>query len=64
MKNETIIQSLDRINSFIYTVPYDVLDDYLQGVRDMINLLNGSENNNGIVENIIKDFNRIKETVL
>lgn len=39
----TTIQALKRIEQVIYTVEYDKLPDYLQGVRDMINLLNGDE---------------------
>ena len=39
----TTIQALKRIEQVIYTVEYDNLPDYLQGVRDMINLLNGDE---------------------
>lgn len=39
----TIIQQLKRIEQVIYTVEYDKLPDYLQGIRDMINLLNGDE---------------------
>ena len=52
MKNETIIQSLNRLNQFIYCLPYDELNDYCKGVRDMINLLNGEENNKDIVDDI------------
>ena len=39
----TIIQQLKRIEQVIYTVEYDKLPEHLQGVRDMINLLNGYE---------------------
>lgn len=39
----TTIQQLKRIEQVIYTVEYDNLPNYLQGVRDMINLLNGDE---------------------
>lgn len=39
----TTIQGLKRIEQVIYTIEYDKLTDYLQGVRDMINLLNGDE---------------------
>lgn len=37
------IQQIARIESVIYTIEYDKLPDYLQGIRDMINLLNGDE---------------------
>lgn len=44
MKNKlTIIRQLDKIADYIYQVPYDELTDYLKGIRDMINLLNGEE---------------------
>lgn len=39
----TIIRQLDKIADYIYQVPYDELTDYLKGIRDMINLLNGEE---------------------
>lgn len=44
MKNKlTIIRQLDKIADYVYAVPYDELTDYLKGIRDMINLLNGKE---------------------
>ena len=39
----TPLQQLHKIENIIYTVPYDNLTPYLQGVRDMINLLNNEE---------------------
>lgn len=39
----TIIRQLDKIADCVYAVPYDELTDYLKGIRDMINLLNGEE---------------------
>ena len=39
----TPIQQLKRIEDVIYSVPYDDLTPYLQGIRDMINLLNNEE---------------------
>ena len=39
----TIIRQLDKIADYVYVVPYDELTDYLKGIRDMINLLNGEE---------------------
>lgn len=38
-----IIRQLDKIADYVYVVPYDELTDYLKGIRDMINLLNGEE---------------------
>lgn len=43
-KQGTILQSLRRIEQVIYWAPYDELTDYLKGIRDMINMLNGEEN--------------------
>ena len=48
MNKETITQSIARIEQHIYSSPYDDLTDYLQGVRDMLNLINGEENNKEI----------------
>ena len=39
----TIIRQSDKIADYVYAVPYDGLTDYLKGIRDMINLLNGEE---------------------
>lgn len=41
--NLTIIRQLNKIEYYIHQVPYDELTDYLKGIRDMINLLNGEE---------------------
>ncbi len=49
---ETITQSLARIEEQIYTFPYDA-DEYLQGVRDMMNLINGQEDNKEVADNIL-----------
>lgn len=40
---KTIIEQISAIKDYIYQVPYDELTDYLKGIRDMINLLNGEE---------------------
>ena len=60
-KQETIIQSLNRIEKVIYSLPFDELTDYLRGVRDMINLINGEENSKSVADFIIE---RIDETKL
>ena len=39
-KQETILQSLARIEYLIYKLQYEDLNEYLQGVRDMIELMN------------------------
>jgi hypothetical protein len=56
-KQETILQSLRRIESIIYTMPYDYLTDYLKGVRDVINLINGEEDNTSIANYITDKVN-------
>lgn len=60
-KQETIIQSLNRIEKVIYSLPYDELTDYLRGVRDMINLINGEESSKSVADFIIE---KIDETRL
>lgn len=60
-KQETIIQSLKRVEKVIYSLPFDELTDYLRGVRDMINLINGEENSKSVADFIIE---RIDETKL
>ena len=57
---ETILQSLKRIEDIIYTEEYDNLSDYLQGVRDMINLINGEEPCDEVADTIIENF-KVKE---
>ena len=57
---ETILQSLKRIEDIIYTEPYDDLTDYLQGVRDMINLINGEEPSDEVADTILENFNKIR----
>ena len=41
--NLTIIRQLNKIEYYIQQVPYEELTDYLNGIRDVINLLNGEE---------------------
>lgn len=60
-KQETIIQSLNRVEKVIYSLPFDKLTDYLRGVRDMINLINGEENSKSVADFIIE---KIDETRL
>lgn len=54
MKQETILQSLKKIEYLIYKLPYDDLSEYLQGVRDMINLINGEKPNADFASHILK----------
>lgn len=51
---ETIIQSLKRIEDIIYSIEYDNLSDYLKGVRDIINIVNGTEYNVRITDYVIE----------
>lgn len=57
---ETILQSLTRIENEIYSVPYDDLTDYLQGVRDMINLVNGEEPSMEVADTILDNLKRLE----
>ena len=52
----TIIQQLQEISKVIYTKPYDELSDYLQGIRDMINLLNGEEQEHLLSETVKQEI--------
>ena len=54
MKQETILQSLAKIEYIIYQLPYDELNDYLKGVRDMMNLINSEESNADITSHILE----------
>ena len=45
----------------IYTLPYDSLTPYLQGIRDMINLINVEEPPLEVAETIIRNFNECNE---
>ena len=53
-KRETILQSLTRIEYLIYKLPYDEMNSYLKGVRDMVNLINGEESNTDITSHILE----------
>lgn len=53
---ETITQSLTRIEKIIYTLPYDELTGYLQGIRDIINPINGEEPNDLIADTVIRNL--------
>ena len=57
---KTIIQSLARVEKEIYTLPYDDLTPYLQGVRDMMNLINGEENSEEVAGTILSLFDKCK----
>lgn len=59
-KQETILQSLRRIEHVIYSLPYDELTDYLKGVRDMINMLNGEEDSKSITNYVIEQMDEAK----
>lgn len=56
VKLETITQSVARIEENIYNIDYDALSDYLKGIRDFMNLLNGTENNKEIADYIISEL--------
>ena len=56
---ETITQSVARIEENIYNIDYDELPDYLKGIRDFVNLLNGTENNKEIADSIINQLRQL-----
>ena len=59
-KQETILQSLRRIEQVIYSVPYDELTNYLKGVRDMINMLNGENDSKDFTDYVIEQMDESK----
>ena len=59
-KQETILQSLAKIEYLIYQLQYDELSGYLQGVRDMMNLINATESNADIASHILKQVAKQK----
>ena len=60
-KQETIIQSLNRIEKVIYSLPYDELTDYLKGIRDIVNMLNHENDSKDFADFVIE---KIDETRL
>ena len=54
MQQETILHSLARIEYLIYKLQYEDLNEYLQGVRDMIELMNGEKSNVDIASHILE----------
>ena len=54
MEQETILQSLARIEYLIYKLQYEDLNEYLQGVRDVIELMNGKKSNADITSHILE----------
>lgn len=62
-KQETILQSLNKIEKTIYSIPYDKLTDYLKGVRDMMNMLNSEEDNASIADFIIEHIENLTNEI-
>ena len=60
-KQETTLQSLARIEYLIYKLQYEDLNEYLQGVRDVINLINGEKSNVDIASHIVEQV--AKQTI-
>ena len=54
MKQETILQSLKKIEYLIYKLQYEDLNEYLQGIRDIIELMNGEKSNVDIASHILE----------
>lgn len=61
--SETILQSLKRVEDIIYSLPYDDLSEYLQGVRDVINMINGEEYSQEVADVIIENFEAKKTEI-
>ena len=59
--SKDVALALKGIETVIYTLPYDSLTPYLQGIRDMINLINVEEPPLEVAETIIRNFNECKE---
>ena len=59
--SKDVALALKGIEKIIYTLPYDSLTPYLQGIRDMINLINVEEPHLEVAETIIRNFNECKE---
>lgn len=53
-KQETILQSLAKIEYLICHLQENEFSEYLQGVRDVINLINGEKPNADIAGYILK----------
>ena len=56
MKQETILQALAKMEYVIYKLPYDQLSDYLKGIRDMINMLNGEESPSEVLDHVLEQM--------
>ena len=62
MKTEKdVALALKGIKKVVYSLPYGSLTLYLQGIRDMINLINLEERPLEVTETIIRNFNECKE---
>lgn len=62
----TIIRQIDKIANVIYQLPYDELTDYLKGIRDMINLLNGEEGidpDERLIDFIVEEMKKIDTNI-
>ena len=53
-KQETILQSLAKIEYIICQLQKNDLSEYLRGVRDVVNLINGEKPNADIANYILK----------
>lgn len=60
---EKILKSLEKVERIIYSVPYDELTPYLQGVRDMVNLFNGEEDSEAIAETVMSNMKKLEKEV-
>lgn len=60
---EKILESLEKVEGIIYGVPYYKLTPYLQGIRDMVNLINGEEDSEAIAETVMSNMKKLEKEV-
>ena len=58
------MKELNKISKELYSVSYDSLNDYLRGIRDLLNIINGSENPKSITKYIIKEVKYVKRNII
>lgn len=57
------MKELDKISTELYSISYDNLNDYLRGIRDLLNIINGSENPKSITKYIIKEVKNVERGI-
>lgn len=59
MNNEKTLKNIMLIAENIHVPLYDDLNDYLKGIRDMINLIYNFEDNVSIKEYVLYELNKL-----